>query len=120
MSTLSPNLNNPPFFVDLPFKYPSGEMIESVRQRWMKGDPLIMLSIYGSSLKELNGIYIDVGDEDLPGFAAAADAFHQQLLNMGIKHEYNVYRGGHSDRAVSRAIDSLKFVSALLSDPTVP
>ena len=119
-AALSPNLDNPPYYVDLPFEYPSGKIIESVRQRWMKGDPFSMLSDYGSSLKEMKGVYIDIGDEDLPGFPEAADAFHQELLNMGIKHKYIVYHGGHSYQLVARSINALRFISDLLPDPKNP
>lgn len=117
-AALSPNLNYPPFFVDLPFEYPSGEMIEPVRQRWLGNDPLTMLSIYSSSLEAMSGIYIDVGDEDLPGFREAADSFHQELLDLDIEHEYNVYHGDHYANAVERAISSLKFLSDVL--PAIP
>jgi hypothetical protein len=119
-SALSPNLNNPPLYVDLPFEHPSGQRIESVRQRWLKGDPVTMLTTYGSDLAKLEGIYIDVGDEDLPGFYPAAEVFHQKLTAMGIEHGYHVYRGGHTDKIVARAVVALKFASAQLSDPVAP
>lgn len=117
-AALSPNLDKPPFFVDLPFEYPVGEIIESVRQRWLKGDPLTMLSTNGSALEKMKGIYIDVGDRDLPGFLEAGDAFHKELVNMGIGHKYIVYPGDHTEYAVARAISLLKFASALLPDPS--
>jgi S-formylglutathione hydrolase FrmB len=119
-AALSPNLSNPPFFLDLPFEYPSNEIIEPVRQRWLIGDPLTMLLRCKSSLMEMKGIYIDVGDEDLLGFKAAADAFHQELMNMGIEHKYNVYHGDHYANAVERAVELLTFLSALLLDPVSP
>lgn len=119
-AALSPNLDNPPFFVDLPFEYPGGKIIEPVKQRWLKSDPLTMLSECESSLKAMKGIYIDIGDKDLLGFNDAADAFHQKLLDMGIEHEYNVFQGGHSDRGVERAIIAIEFLSNLLPDPKTP
>lgn len=117
-SALSPNLNNPPFFVDLPFEYPSGKIIEPVRQRWLKADPLTTLPEYVQGLKRMKGIYIDVGDDDLPGFTVAAKAFDHELTKFGVEHKFNIYQGGHADKAVERAIDSLAFLSALLLDPT--
>jgi len=119
-AALSPNLNSPPFFVDLPFEYPTGKIIEPIRQLWLKADPLTMLSVYSPSLLKLKGIYIDVGDKDLPGFTAAAEAFHQKLLSMGIKHEYNLFQGGHGDNAVERAVSSIGFLSDLLPEPEFP
>jgi S-formylglutathione hydrolase FrmB len=118
-AALSPNLDKPPFFLDLPFEYPSVEVIEPVRQRWLVGDPLTMLSTYSQSLEGLKGIYIDVGDEDLLGFKAAADAFHEELIKLGIQHEYNVYQGDHYALPVERFISALEFLSARLPEPTV-
>ena len=112
-AALSPNLNNPPFFVDLPFEYPGGEMIQQVRQRWLEADPLTMLSTYGASLMDMKGVYIDVGDEDLPGFKAAADAFHQELMDMGIQHSYDVYQGDHYANPIERAVNLLTFLADL-------
>jgi S-formylglutathione hydrolase FrmB len=116
-AALSPNLDNPPFFLDLPFEYPSSGVIESVKQRWLVGDPLTMLSTYSQSLEGLKGIYIDVGDEDLLGFKAAADAFHEELIKLGIDHEYNVYHGDHYALPVERFISALEFLSARLPEP---
>ena len=117
-AALSPNLDNPPYFVDMPFEYPNLEIIESVRQRWLVGDPITMLNNDSSSLKKMSGIYIDVGTEDLPGFKQAADAFHQALVEMNIQHEYNVYEGDHYAKEVERATSSLTFISALLPTAT--
>jgi S-formylglutathione hydrolase len=119
-AALSPNLNNPPFFVDLPFEYPSGKIIEDVRLRWLKADPLAMIPAHIQALMRMKGIYIDVGDQDLPGFNEAAKIFSQELTKTGIKHKFNIYIGGHADRAVERAINSLTFLSALLTDPAFP
>lgn len=112
-AALSPNLDNPPFFVDLPFEYPSGKVIEAVRQRWLKADPLTMLSDHGPALAGMKGIYIDVGSEDLPGFKMAGDAFHQELLDMGIQHVYDVYEGDHYANPIGRAMNLLTFLSDL-------
>ncbi len=114
-AALSPNLDNPAFLVDLPFEYPAGEIVEQVRQRWLEADPLTMLSTYGASLMKMKGIYIDVGDEDLPGFKAAADAFHQELVAMGVEHRYDVYQGDHYANPIERAISLLTFLSDLFS-----
>ncbi len=119
-AALSPNLNNPPLFVDMPFEYPNGEIVEPVRQRWLECDPLTMLSVYGASLMEMNGIYIDMGNEDLLGFNVAADAFHQKLTDIGIEHKYHIFQGGHSDNAMDRAVALLEFLSPLLLDPSIP
>jgi S-formylglutathione hydrolase len=119
-AALSPNLDNPPFFVDLPFEYPSGKIIEPIKQKWLEGDPLSMVDKYSASLKAMNGIYIDVGTKDLLGFKDAADEFHNKLLSIGIKdddkHKYDVFEGGHADDGIRRAMDAITFLSNLLPD----
>lgn len=119
-AALSPNLDNPPFFVDLPFEYPTGNVIEPVKQKWLKGDPLNMLKKDSSSLRKMKGIYIDVGSKDYLGFKDGADEFHKTLTELGIKHEYVVFDGGHSDKGVERAINGITFLSELVPDPSIP
>lgn len=119
-AALSPNLDNPPFFVDIPFTYPEGNIIEAIREKWSKGDPLSMLSKYSDSLRSMKGIYIDIGTRDLLGFKESADIFHNQLLSLGIKHEYYVFDGGHSDKGVDRAIRVLTFISDLIEADASP
>ena len=38
-ATYSPNPDNPPFYVDLPVAFPSGELIQEVWDRWLSFDP---------------------------------------------------------------------------------
>ena len=37
----SPNPDNPPFYVDLPLAFPSGELIQEVWDRWLSFDPVV-------------------------------------------------------------------------------
>jgi len=119
-AALSPNLDNPPFFVDLPFEYPTGKVIEPIRQKWLKQDPMTMLIAYSPSLKAMKGIYIDVGDKDLLGFKTAADEFNKKLLDLGIVPKYEPFIGGHSDNGVLRAISALTYLSSFLPDAGYP
>jgi len=41
-------------------------------------------------------IYMNCGQQDEYGFAAAASRMHKQLLAEGIQHEFDLYPGGHS------------------------
>ena len=40
-ATYSPNPDNPPFFVDLPVAFRSGELITEVWERWLSFDPVV-------------------------------------------------------------------------------
>jgi hypothetical protein len=40
-ATYSPNPDNPPFYVDLPMAWPSGELRQDVWNRWLSFDPVV-------------------------------------------------------------------------------
>ena len=107
----SPNLGNPPWMVDLPFEYPSGEIVENTWLRWLEHDPLTMLGTYGMDFASLNGIYFDAGLSDVFGFWQATDIFDQVLNTQGIDHTYQTYDGDHFDKMFSRLEISLIFCS---------
>ncbi|MHC4371278.1 MAG: alpha/beta fold hydrolase, partial [Planctomycetota bacterium] len=113
-AAFSPNLANPPFFVDLPFEYPSPEIIDEVWDRIMEHDVLTMLGTYGTNVSSLRGIYMDVGAQDEFASNFQTDALHQALDAAGIVHECEIYSGTHYDRLFERLTISLKFLSDAL------
>ncbi|MFC1633346.1 alpha/beta fold hydrolase [Planctomycetota bacterium] len=115
-AAFSPNLANPPFFVDLPFAYPSPEIIDEVWDRFMEHDVLTLLGTYGANVSSLRGIYMDVGAQDEFAANFQTDAFHQALEAAGIGHECEIYSGTHYDRVFERLTISLKFLSEALDD----
>jgi len=114
-AAFSPNLENPPFFVDLPFEYPSGVIIDEVWEKWLAHDPLTMLETYGENLASLRGVYFDIGNQDEFGLQPHSEVFHQALTEAGIAHEYQTYDdGGHFNRIFERLTISLSFISDAL------
>lgn len=110
-SAWSPNLNNPPWFVDLPIDWDSGAIILSVREKWMEHDVFTLLDKQAESLQSLNGVFIDCGTMDELGFTAIVDAFCQKMEAMAIDHTYESFEGGHFTHMYSRLEKSLTFVS---------
>lgn len=115
-SAWSPNLNNPPFFVDFPFEYPSGDINESVRERWLENDPFTLLDTYANNFRSLNGIYFDCGSYDELNICAANDYMKQKLDAYGINYTYEGFDGGHFSNIFSRLEKSLSFCSNTLSN----
>ena len=113
-AAFSPNLANPPFFVDLPFEYPSPEIVDVVWDRFMEHDVLTLLGTYGANVSSLRGIYMDVGAQDEFAANFQTDAFRQALDAAGIGHECEIYPGTHYDRLFERLTISLKFLSDAL------
>lgn len=108
----SPNLSNPPWYVDLPVSYPSGETIPEVVNRWLDHDPYTLLPSRAENLRSLKGLYIDAGQndpwKDLPA------KFHQALIDHNVPHEFQTFNGGHFDHMFQQLEISLAYCSACL------
>jgi len=110
-AAMTPNLQNPPFFVDLPFEYPSGRVNRNVWNRLLQNDPSTMLKSYSGNLASLRGIYFNCGTEDEFGFYYHTQAFHQSLNFRSIAHEYQTYSGRHYTNVFASLKKSLAFLS---------
>jgi S-formylglutathione hydrolase FrmB len=63
-ATYSPNPDRPPFYVDLPVAWPSGELIQEVWDRWLAFDPVVTVHERLENLRQLSGILLDAGSAD--------------------------------------------------------
>jgi enterochelin esterase-like enzyme len=82
----SPNPNNPPLYLDLPF----GANQPAVLARWAANAPLAFIDQYVSNLRQYRGIAIDVGDQD--GLRTDTDKLHDVLASYSIAHEFETIR----------------------------
>lgn len=99
----SPDANNPPFYVALPY-VPSGDSLvldQRVARRWSVR-PLAMVRDYAANLKRL-AIAFDAGTadgfKDIPIRSAELDSL---MTELGIRHSFELYNGGHGDHIRSR------------------
>ena len=60
----SPNPERPPYFVDLPVDWPSGELLTDVWDRWLAHDPVVNWRHRVDNLRQLSGILLDAGVND--------------------------------------------------------
>lgn len=107
----SPNLDNPPFFVDLPFEYPTGDVVAEVYQRWAQHDVFQMLDSYIDDFRTLNGIYLDIGLNDELGMDEAYPFIIQKLDAYDLDYTYQTFEGGHFSETFARLEVSLAFIS---------
>jgi S-formylglutathione hydrolase len=87
----SPNLNNPPLYLDLPTV--DGAPQPLVAAQWDANTPLRMLDQYALNLKQLHAIGLDVGTKD--DLMASNQEFDQRLTAFGIPHTFETYEGTH-------------------------
>jgi len=100
-----------PFYVDLPFAYPSGEVIEEVRTKWVAQDVFHMLDVYIDNFRSLNGIYFDIGLNDELGMYEAYPFMLQKMDAYGLEYTYGTFEGGHFTDTFARLELSLAFIS---------
>jgi len=95
-ASFSPNPDNPPFFVDLPFELVDGrlERIEPIWGKWLEHDPVAMVDSYETNLLELSAIHFDCGTSD--SVLSDSRAFDAALTSLGIPHVYEEYPGTHT------------------------
>ncbi|NLG76452.1 MAG: esterase family protein [Xanthomonadaceae bacterium] len=106
----SPNPNNPPFFVDLPFE---GEGQSEVIAKWAANAPFAFIDQYIGNLKRYRAIALDVGDQD--GLRMDTAKLHQILNAYGIENTFEEYPGTHTSKLGERFQNHvLKFFSETL------
>ena len=106
----SPNMDKP-FYVDLPFEYPTGNVVPDVYMRWAAHDVFQMLDVYIDNFKTLDGIYLDIGMYDELGMNAAYPFMIQKLDAYGVDYRYELFEGGHFTNTFERLEVSLNFIS---------
>ncbi|HUU17768.1 MAG TPA: alpha/beta hydrolase-fold protein, partial [Sedimentisphaerales bacterium] len=114
-AAFSPNLDNPPFYVDIPFDE-NVQIREDVAQRWAVYDLLQIFPDHVSDLASLKGIYLDAGDKDELGEQLIAQAFSEALSAAGIEHQLEIFDGAHMDNLYTRLVLSLSYLSDALGD----
>lgn len=114
----TPNPDNPPYFVDLLFDYPSPLVKEEVWARWLEHDPTMLLqqTQYQNNLRALNRLYIDVGRWDEMQLYMPTEVFHQRLEQLQIQHQYEMHMGTHFSDTYDRIKASLKVFSESLRE----
>lgn len=94
-SCYSPNPKRREYNFDLPFDLYTAELIPEVWNRWLKFDPVRLISKYKQNLKKLRMIFIDCGTKDEFNLQAGARIFADKLRKNGIKCYHQEFNDGH-------------------------
>jgi S-formylglutathione hydrolase FrmB len=110
----SPNLNNPPFYVDLPLEFHAdGHLypVPEVADLWHLNDVFNLLDSNHDAFNTLNGIYLDVGIADELGTQLAHGPVISKLDFFNIDYTFETYDGGHHSNLFERLAVALEFYS---------
>ena len=113
-ATYSPNPDNPPFYVDLPVAWPSGEIVQDVWDRWLAFDPVVNVRDRLDNLRRLSGILLDVGVHDDYNLHWGHRLLSHRLTEAGITHEARENPGNHGGRANEQHQAALRWMSHVL------
>jgi len=117
-ATSSPSVDTPPFFVDLPMAFPSGELRQDVWDRWLSFDPVVNWRDRVDNLKQLRGILLDAGQKDYYNLHWGHRLLSHYLTDAGVPHVHTENPGNHGGRWPERYQVALQWLSEVLEqDP---
>jgi len=118
-AALSPNPDQGPFFVDLPYRDQNGNLVQDEPgwTEWHEKMPLEIAANYGTNLLQLRGLFIEYGlEDDFTHIPVTARLLSEKLDRLGVPHMLASYRGDHSDHIRERLETSaLPFFSRVLA-----
>jgi enterochelin esterase family protein len=82
---------------DWPVDSYTGELRPRVWRRWRAHDPLERLADKAESLRSLRLLYLDCGNRDEYSIHLGCRVMTRKLTQLGIRHRYEEFDGGHSD-----------------------
>lgn len=97
----TPNPNNPPFYIDLPYTYQGDSLVvnKDVLEVWNNKSAIGMVDDYVDQLKSLKALKLDWGrNEEHPHVPVTCRIFSQKLENLGIEHLAEEYIGTHGNK----------------------
>ncbi len=110
-AAFSPNIENPPYFVDFPFDE-NGNYIDSIWNRWLLNDCSFLAK--NISKEDDLAIYFDCGTYDEEATYPFNTSFADSLDILGLPYNFQSYSGGHYDRD-SRYPIGLAFLNSVMN-----
>ncbi|MGB7055371.1 MAG: alpha/beta hydrolase-fold protein, partial [bacterium] len=106
----SPNLTNPPFYVNLPLDA-FANIIPSVWDLWLdQSPPNIAATVTPGDCPRM---YFDCGMQDELGAAPQNVSVHNHFVSLGIDHVFQPYTGGHFNKLPERFPIGIAFLVGL-------
>ncbi len=113
-AAFAPDPTSPPKYCHLPVNA-TGELIDSIWQKWLLHDPITILPTFRDSLLQFSAIQFDCGTSDELYLNTSNVTFSSALTQYGIDHVFEEYTGDHQNKIAERIkMKLLPFFSANL------
>ena len=110
----TPNPARPPYYVDFPIEYPSGDIVPELWERWLSYDPVVNYAERASALRSLRGILLQVGSRDHTYFHYGHRILSKRLAAAGIEHVNLEDDGTHMDPLMDRIQVAVRWFGTVL------
>lgn len=110
----SPNPKRKEYNFDLPFDVYTSELIPETWNKWLKFDPVQLVSKYKNNLKKLKLIFVDCGTRDEFSLQAGARIYCDKLKKNRIKYIHQEFNDGHMNIQYRYDV-SFKYISDYFS-----
>jgi S-formylglutathione hydrolase FrmB len=109
---VAPNKDNPPYYLDLPVKYPEKTIVQSVWDKWLDYDLLHLITRNGKNLSNIP-VYINQGVGPVVIMAEPTDIelLPAALNAVGVSCTYEESNGDHLTHLHEQGASALKFLS---------
>jgi len=99
-----PNLDNPPYFCDLPFSFVDGQPVihPELMAKWDAQNLIALAQKNRIGLKQLKTVYFDCGIYDDLGMYEPNVILDNVLTEMHVKHQFETYEGTHISNLYDR------------------
>lgn len=106
----TPNLNNPPYYIDYPLNN-DGDIIEPIFRIWQQQMPGYLSRLHPDA--NTLAIYFDCGQQDELGFFSMNQYFAAQLDSQGIAHRFEPFIGDHTNQLIVRGMMGFMFLDSV-------
>jgi pimeloyl-ACP methyl ester carboxylesterase len=106
----TPNLDNPPYFVDFALDS-AGNVVPPVFREWQMAMPGYLAQLY-ANVSTL-AIYFDCGQQDELGFFPMNEYFNAQLDSLGIAHRFEPFTGDHTNQLILRGMLAFMYLDSV-------
>ena len=79
----------------LPFDTATGRLVPDVWEQWLVRDPVVMAPGHADALRSMRRIYLDAGRSDEYFLDLGAQAFSEELTQLGVDHTLELFDGKH-------------------------
>jgi enterochelin esterase-like enzyme len=117
----TPNMDNPPYYIDLPVQWPEKTIVQEVWEKWVESDLASQIERDGANLSN-TPIFVDEGRGPTVSMeeVGGVDRLLVALYEQGISYTYDAFDGDHLSHLGYQLASALKFLYPHIASDDTP